>query len=116
MCGGGDGQPGDYAEALKLLAAGLDFLNTVAPQLPESALGEVLLGLEAAASRQVAARAAVLGQFDAVGAHDRDGYQNSSSWLRDKAGMSRRPPGARSGRCGRCVPGRCWRTRWPRAG
>jgi hypothetical protein len=85
-----------YAEALAMVTSGLDYLNTAAAggEIPEPALGEVLLGLEAAAARQAAARAAVLSRFDAADCHDSDGYQNSSSWLRDTAGMT--GPAARS--------------------
>jgi hypothetical protein len=72
-----------------MIAGGLDFLNASVDQIPEAGLGGVLLELEASRSRMTAARAAVLNRFDAAGAHDSDGYQNSSSWLRDKAGMTR---------------------------
>jgi hypothetical protein len=73
----------------------LDRLNAAvaAVEVPESALGGVLLDLEAAGARQAALRSAVLARFDAADAHDSDGYQNSSSWLRDKAGMTQ--PAAR---------------------
>lgn len=84
-----DWKPGGHADALAMTASGLDFLHGAAAQLQDAALGEVLLGLQTIASKLTAARAAVLGQFDTAGAHDADGYQNSSSWLRDKAGMSR---------------------------
>jgi hypothetical protein len=82
--------PGNYAEALAMLASSLDYLGAAAAggQIPEPVLGEVLLGLEAAGARHAAARSAVLSRFDAAGWHDSDGYQNSSSWLRDKAGMT----------------------------
>jgi hypothetical protein len=92
MCGGGDGQPGGYAEALVTLAASLDRLNAAvaAGEVPESALGEVLLQLETAGAKHAAARAAVLARFDAADAHNPDGYSSSSSWLRDKAGMTHR--------------------------
>jgi hypothetical protein len=92
MCSGGDGRPGDYAEALVTLAASLDHLNAAAAAggIPEPALGGVLLELESAGAKHAAARAAVLAQFDAADAHDADGYSGSSSWLRDKAGMTHR--------------------------
>jgi uncharacterized protein DUF222 len=90
VCAEGDGKPGGYGEALAMVAAGLDYLSAAAAagEMPEPVLGEVLLGLEAAAARQAAARAAVLARFDAGDCHDSDGYQNSSSWLRDRAGMT----------------------------
>jgi Domain of unknown function (DUF222) len=73
-----------------MVASGLDYLNAAAAggQIAEPALGEVLLGLEAAGTKHAAVRAAVLSRFDAADCHDSDGYQNSSSWLRDKAGMT----------------------------
>jgi hypothetical protein len=82
--------PDGYAEALAMVASGLDYLNTAAAtgEIPEPALGEVLLGLEAAQAQQAAARSAALSLFDAADCHDADGCQNSSSWLRDKAGMT----------------------------
>jgi hypothetical protein len=90
VCTGGDGKPGGYAEALAMLASGLDYLNGAAAggEIAEPALGEVLLGLEAVGARHAAARALVLSRFDAADCHDSNGYQNSSSWLRDKAGMT----------------------------
>jgi uncharacterized protein DUF222 len=90
VCTAGDGMPGGYAEALAMVASGLDYLGAAAAggQIAEPVLGEVLLGLEAAGARHAAARSAVLSRFDAAGCHDADGYQNSSSWLRDKAGMT----------------------------
>ncbi|HEY1703207.1 MAG TPA: DUF222 domain-containing protein [Trebonia sp.] len=92
MCAGGDGVPGSYAEALVMLAASLDRLNAALAtgEIPELALGEVLLQLESAGAKHAAARAAALSRFDAADAHDNDGYQNSSSWLRDRAGMTHR--------------------------
>jgi hypothetical protein len=92
MCSGGSGQPGSYAEALVALAGSLDHLNraVAAGEIPEFALGEVLLELEASGAKHAALRSAVLSAFDAADAHDPDGYQNSSSWLRDKAGMTHR--------------------------
>ena len=86
-------RPGGYAEALAVIAGGLDFLAASATEIPDAALGEVLLAVEAAGAKHAALRAAVLERFDAAGAHDADGYQCSSSWLRDKAGMTR--PAAR---------------------
>ena len=90
MCTGGDGKPGNYGEALAMVTCGLDYLDAAAGsgELPEPVLGEVLLGLQAAQARQAAVRSAVLARFDAADCHDRDGYQNSLSWLRDKAGMT----------------------------
>jgi hypothetical protein len=82
--------PGGYAEALAMVASGLGYLGAAAAggQLAEPVPGEVLLGLEAAGARHAAAQSAVLSRFDAAGGHDADEYQNSSSWLRDMAGMT----------------------------
>ncbi|HEX6454384.1 MAG TPA: DUF222 domain-containing protein, partial [Trebonia sp.] len=90
MCTGGDGKPGNYGEALAMVASGLDYLGAAAGggEIAEPVLGEVLLGLEAAGARHAAVLSAVLSRFDAGDCHDSDGYQNSSSWLRDKAGMT----------------------------
>lgn len=90
MCTRGDGMPGSYAEALAVVAAGLDCLRAAAAsgEVPEAEYGQVLAGLQEAQSKHAAARAAILGRFDAADAHDCDGYQNSSSWLRDRTGMT----------------------------
>jgi len=90
VCTGGDGKPGSYGEALAMLTRSLDYLGAAAAggEMPEPVLGEVLLGLQAVAARQAAVRSAVLSLFDAADCHDSDGYQNSSSWLRDRARMT----------------------------
>jgi hypothetical protein len=97
VCTEGDGKPGGYGEALAMLACSLDYLGAAAAggEIPEP----VLLGLEAAAAKHTAARSAVLSLFDAADCHDSDGYQNSSSWLRDKAGPT--APSPRPGPTGR---------------
>ena len=73
-----------------MVASGLDYLNCAAAsgEVDESCYGKVLRSLQAAAARHAAARSAFLSLFDAADCHDSDGYQNSSSWLRDKAGMT----------------------------
>ena len=87
----GDWKPGGYAEALTALVSCLDYLGAAVAdgKLADEALGEVLLGLEAAGAHQAAVRSVVLARFDAAGCHDADAHQNSSSWLRDRAGMTR---------------------------
>ncbi|MCL2585603.1 MAG: 13E12 repeat family protein, partial [Streptosporangiales bacterium] len=89
MCGNGD-RPGSGAEALAMITSGLDYLGAAAVggDLGESPLGEILLSLEASGTRLAAVRASLLARFDTANAHDDDGYQNSSSWLRDRAGMT----------------------------
>ncbi|MBO0804594.1 MAG: DUF222 domain-containing protein, partial [Nocardiopsaceae bacterium] len=90
MCTGGDGVPGGHTEALAMLDASLDYLASAAAagELAEPVLGEVLLGLQAAGAKHAAARSQVLSRFDAADCHDSDAHQNSSSWLRDRAGMT----------------------------
>ncbi|MBO0802718.1 MAG: hypothetical protein J2P25_06540, partial [Nocardiopsaceae bacterium] len=90
MCTRGDGVPGGHAEALAMLSASLDYLTSAVAEgeLAEPVLGEVLLGLQSAAAKHAAARSQVLSRFDAADCHDSDAYQNSSSWLRDRAGMT----------------------------
>ncbi|MBO0803556.1 MAG: DUF222 domain-containing protein [Nocardiopsaceae bacterium] len=90
MCTGGDGVPGGHAEALAMVASGLDYIASAAAEgeLAEPVLGEVLLGLQSAGAKHAAARSEILSRFDAAGCHDSDAYQNSSSWLRDRAGMT----------------------------
>ena len=89
MRGDSGRMPGSSAEALAAITSGLEFLGAAASagDLSESLLGEVLLHLESAAARLAAVRAEVLVRFDAA-AHDSDGYQNVSSWLRDRSGMT----------------------------
>jgi len=60
MATGGIAAPRDYAEALAMGAAALDYLCGEAGDLPEAALGGVLLGLEKTGARLAAAAAALL--------------------------------------------------------
>lgn len=91
MCARGDGLPDSFAEALATLGSCLDYLGRLAEdgELADQALGEVLLGLEAAGAKQAAVRSSVLARFDAGNCHDADAYQTSASWLRDRAAMTR---------------------------
>jgi Domain of unknown function (DUF222) len=79
------------AEALRMMNAGLDYLNGPgAGELDAAACGTVLRSLAAVQAKFTAAHAAVLARFDAADAHDSDGYGNSAAWLMAMTGMTRR--------------------------
>ena len=107
------------AEALRLAGASMDYLNSpAAADLPAAACGPVLAALgeihakHAAAcgpvltslgelqAKVTAAHAAFLRRFDALDAHDADGYGTSSAW-RPRWPSWR--PRTRRRRCGGCV-------------
>jgi hypothetical protein len=91
MCTEGDRAPGSVADALRLMAAGLDYLNSpVAAGLDPAAVGEVLRSLGGLRAKFTAAHAGFLRRFDAASAHDGDGYGSSASWLAAMAQMSPR--------------------------
>src|SRR5487761_1213322 len=82
--------PGSAAEALRLVRAGLDYLNSPAAEMLDGAgCGDVLIALGEIRAKVTAAHLAYLGRFDAAGAHDADGYGTSSAWLAAMAKMSR---------------------------
>jgi hypothetical protein len=82
VCARGDQVPGDIAEALGVVGAALDRLNSEAAADPDGATcGEVLRALSELRSKFTAAHLEYLRRFDAAGAHDADGYATSSSWL-----------------------------------
>ncbi len=85
------GAPQSVAEALRLLGAGLDFLNSPASdELAVAALGDVLVSLGELRAKFTAAHAAFLRRFDAAGAHDADGYGSSAAWLAARTQMTRK--------------------------
>jgi hypothetical protein len=89
MCSRGDQAPGSIAEALRMAGAALDHLNSAAASEPDGGTcGEVLLALSELRAKFTGARLAFLRRFDAVDAHDADGYGTSSAWLAAKAKMS----------------------------
>ncbi|WP_300605984.1 DUF222 domain-containing protein [Trebonia sp.] len=95
MCTGSEGEnggtPRSVADALRLLGAGLDFLNSPAgDELATAALGEVLVSLGGLRAKFAAAHAAFLRRFDAAGAHDADGYGTPASWLAARTQMTRK--------------------------
>ena len=82
---------GSAPEALRVVGAALDYLNsTAAVGLDGAACGELLIGLGEIQAKLTAAHAGVLRRFDAGGAHDADGYGSSSAWLAARAGMSKK--------------------------
>ncbi len=85
-----DSAPGGVAEALRTAVACLDYLIPVAPGLPAAACGEALATLGEVRSKLAAAHAVVLRRFDALDAHDADGYGSSSAWLAAMAKMTRK--------------------------
>src|SRR5215468_8074444 len=74
--------PGSVAEALRVVGAGLDYLNSpAAADLPAAACGEALITLGVLRAKFTAAHAAFLRRFDALDGHDADGYGTSAAWL-----------------------------------
>jgi hypothetical protein len=74
-----------------MAGAGLAYLNSTAgDDLDPAALGEVLTILGGLQDGLAAAHATFLRRFDAVAAHDADGYGSSSAWLAAKGRMTRR--------------------------
>ena len=102
------------ADALRMMNAGLDYLNGPgADELDAAACGSVLRSLAAVQAKFTAAHALVLARFDAADAHDCDGYGNSAAWLMAMTDMTRRTPGSRCGRCGCCATTPRWLPPWP---
>jgi hypothetical protein len=87
----GDSAPGSVAATLRMASLGLEYLNSpAAGEVEVAALGEVLTALGDLQDRLAAAQAAFLRRFDAVNAHDVDGYASSSAWLAAKGRMTKR--------------------------
>src|ERR1700761_4536459 len=83
------------ADALRMMNAGLDYLNGPgAGELDAASYGTVLRSLAAVQAKFTAAHAAVLARFGAADAHDSDGYGTSVAWLMAMADMTR--PDARA--------------------
>jgi Domain of unknown function (DUF222)/HNH endonuclease len=79
------------ADALRMMNAGLDYLNGPgAGELDAAACGSVLRSLGEIEAKFTAAHASVLARFDAADAHDCDGYGTSASWLAAMADMTPR--------------------------
>ena len=78
------------ADALRMMNAGLDYLNGPgAGELDAASCGSVLRSLAEVQAKFTAAHAAVLARFDAADAHDSDGYGTSASWLDAMTNMTR---------------------------
>src|SRR5580704_8356522 len=78
------------ADALRMMNAGLDYLNGPgAADLDPAACGTVLRSMAEVQAKFTAAHASVLGRFDAADAHDSDGYGNSAEWLMAMTDMTR---------------------------
>jgi hypothetical protein len=91
MCTDGDRMAGSVAEALRMMGAGLDYLNgPAADGLGTAACGEVLAALGEIGAKHAAARAGLLRRFDADSGHDADGYATSSAWLAAMTKMARK--------------------------
>src|ERR1700733_11477505 len=79
------------ADALRMMNAGLDYLNGPdGADLDAAACGQVLRSLGEIEAKFTAAHAAVLARFDAADAHDSDGYGTSATWLTAMADMTPR--------------------------
>ncbi len=78
------------ADALRMMNAGLDYLNGPgAGELDAAACGPVLRSLGEIEAKFTAAHASVLARFDAADAHDSDGYGSSAAWLMAMTDMTR---------------------------
>ena len=78
------------ADALRMMNAGLDYLNGPgAAELDAAACGSVLRSLGEIEAKFTAAHASVLARFDAADAHDSDGYGTSAAWLMAMTDMTR---------------------------
>ena len=79
------------ADALRMMNAGLDYLNGPgAAELDAASSGLVLRSLGEIEAKFTAAHASVLARFDAADAHDCDGYGTSATWLTAMADMTPR--------------------------
>jgi hypothetical protein len=90
MCTGGNGMPGSVAEALGMMNACLDYLNSPAGEAVDgAAAGGVLEALAGTGAKHSAAWMRFLSRFDAAGGHDGDGYATSAAWLAGKCRITR---------------------------
>jgi Domain of unknown function (DUF222) len=83
--------PGSMAEALRMIGAGLDYLNSPAgADAPATACGEVLTALGELRGKLAAAQATFLARFDAASGYEGDGYGSAGAWLTARTRISRR--------------------------
>jgi hypothetical protein len=74
--------PRSVAEALAMIGAGLDYLNSPAVgELAAAALGGALVALGEIQAKVAAAHAVLLRRFDAADGHAADGYGSPAAWL-----------------------------------
>jgi Domain of unknown function (DUF222)/HNH endonuclease len=91
MCTDGNVRCDSAQEALFMVGAGLDYLNSPASDdLSAAALGELLAGLGEVQGKLASVRSVSLRRFGALKGHDADGYGSSSAWLAAMAKMSKR--------------------------
>jgi hypothetical protein len=90
----GCGGPTNVADALRMVRAAIDYLNSPAAGLDPADLGGVLAGLGTLQAKLTAAHARALRQFDGAHAYAADGYGSSAAWLAAMTGMTRK--GARA--------------------
>jgi hypothetical protein len=82
---------GSVAEALRVVQAATDYLNSPAGrELDGAACGEALTKLGAIASGLEAAQNHYLRRFDAEDAHDADGYATTAAWLAARTQLGRK--------------------------
>src|SRR5580693_8804641 len=89
--GAGTAVPANPAEALRMAAACLDYLNSVAAEyLDGPGCGAALVALSQVQAKLAGARVRLLRRFAAVNGHDADGYGSATPWLTAKAGLTRK--------------------------
>ncbi len=81
--------PSSIAEALRLIDASLDYLNSAeAGDVDGPGCGSALVALSQLEAKLAGARVRLLRRFDAAGGHDCDGYGSATPWLMAKAGLT----------------------------
>jgi hypothetical protein len=87
----GNAAPESVAEALRLIGASLDYLNSAAAEdLDGPGCGAALVALSGVQAKLAGARVRLLRRFGAVKGHEADGYGSVSPWLMAKAGLTRK--------------------------
>jgi len=110
----GGGVPASAAEALRMAAASLDYLSSLAAgDLDGPGCGAALVELSQVQAKLAGARVRLLRRFDAVNGHDADGYGSATPWLIAKAGLTRKAARSQVRQMRRWVSAPPWRRRWP---
>jgi hypothetical protein len=87
----GEAVPASASEALRVAAASLDYLSSLAAEdLDGPGCGAALVALSQIQAKLAGARVRLLRRFDAVNGHDADGYGSATPWLMAKAGLTRK--------------------------